>query len=504
MQAQDQNAVASDTTPQADRVPTNQKIAYGIGSVPDLWGTWLYPGLVWQVFNIHLLVSPSLISTALMITRVFDGVTDPLFGWLSDNTRTRWGRRRPYILIFSIICGLTFPLLFFVTPGWGSTHISLPIHFSVWRIVVDLRDVTISNYFWFMLGSFGLYISLLSGYTTPFNALGAELTPDYHERTRLMAVRQALQRPFEIAMFSAAAFTTLSWFNDANGKPNILLGAQVYCAILGVGMIIAGIITFAVVRERYYDTVVAHKKDKVSILDAFGRTLKCRPFRSQLTMILAYGMGTIMVGSLGYYNTVYYVCGGDVARGNRWNFLMGWSNMGLALVGIGFFTWIARRFGKRHAMRCMQIAALLVFVGAWWLYDPDLPWLQPFASGLIAFTGVGFWMLSSSMVADVIDYDELETGQRREGAFKACESWFMKLGMALGVGMSGYILDATGFDAKLEGNQSPQAIFWIRFTFSAIPVAGLLLAMFALSRYRLTQERMAEIRAQLEARRGKV
>ncbi len=471
-----------DATAPEDRVPLSQKVAYGIGSVPDLWGTWLYPGLVNQVFNIYLHVSPALISTALMVNRLADGVTDPLFGWMSDNTRTRFGRRRPYLLIFSILGGLFLPLLFLVSPHWSEM-----------------------TYFWFILISSTLYISIMSGYSTPFNSLGAELTPDYHERTSVMAIRQALQRPFEIALFFGAAFTTLSWFNDPeSGEPNLLLGAQVYCAILGALMIGAGLVTFFGTRERYYEKVVAHRQDKVPILDAFGMTLTCRPFRSQLAMAFAYGMGTSMVGTLGYYATVYYVCRGDVARGAWWNFIMGWSNMGLGLAGIAVFAFIARRQGKRHAMFCMQAFAILVFIGTWWLYDPERPWLQPLASGFIAFTGAGFWMLWSSMGADVIDYDELENGKRREGAFKACESWIMKVGMAIGVGASGYILSGTGFDAAREGEQTARALFNIRLYLAVIPVGGLLLAMWALSRFGLTQERMAGIRAQLEARRGRV
>lgn len=183
---------------------------------------------------------------------------------------------------------------------------------------------------------------------------------------------------------------------------------------------------------------------------------------------------------------------------------MGLSNMGLGLAGIATFSALGRRYGKRTAMGCMQLSAIAVFIGTWWLYTPAVPWLQMVASGLIAFTGAGFWTLWSSMGADVIDYDELETGQRREGAFKACESWIMKLGLALGIGASGYILSGTGFDSRLEGAQTENALLNIRFYLAVIPVAGLLLAMGALARFGLTEQRMLEIRAQLEARRGAI
>jgi GPH family glycoside/pentoside/hexuronide:cation symporter len=123
---------------------------------------------------------------------------------------------------------------------------------------------------------------------------------------------------------------------------------------------------------------------------------------------------------------------------------------------------------------------------------------------MIAFTGAGFWTLLYSILADVVDYDELKTGKRREGAFAGCNSWITKVGMALGAGISFFILGWIGFDAKLEGNQTEHTLFMIRVLLAVIPIVGLACALVALARFPLTQEKMADIRAQLEARRGKV
>jgi GPH family glycoside/pentoside/hexuronide:cation symporter len=103
-----------------------------------------------------------------------------------------------------------------------------------------------------------------------------------------------------------------------------------------------------------------------------------------------------------------------------------------------------------------------------------------------------------------MDYDELDTGKRREGAFSACQSWLSKIGITLGAGASGWILQLTGFDSALKGAQSDVTIFWIRFTLSAIPVIFLAFALWAIIKFPLTREKMAEIRVQLEKMRGKV
>jgi len=465
----------------ADRLPLKQKIGFGLGSILDMWGHWLYASLAFQVFNIFLGVAPGLISTVQAIKIVIDAGSDAVFGWLSDNTRTRYGRRRPFILVGGVLAGIGLPLMFAVGRGW-----------------------TDMQYFWFMLVSMIIYVPVMSCFNMPWVSLGAEMTPDYHERTSVMAVRNAIQKAPELAMFFAAQFTTLSWFHDANGKPDILRGAQVYTAILGAIMVAVSIAIFLLTRERYYEKLVSRTQTHIPFADTLWRTLRCKPFRTVLTMSLAYSIGTAMVGALGYYATVYYVCKGDVVLATQWNTAMGLAGMGFGFAGIPFFSGIARRWGKRTGLACVLLLAICAFIGDWWLYDPTRPWLQLFACGFVAFTGAGFWTLYAATIGDVVDYDESQTGQRREGSFSACQSWISKVGIALGVGASGWILQFTGFDAAKEGAQAPEAIFWIRILLSGIPVIGLVLALIAILRFPLTESRMNEIRKQLEATRGKV
>ncbi|HEV8690468.1 MAG TPA: MFS transporter, partial [Ideonella sp.] len=160
--------------------------------------------------------------------------------------------------------------------------------------------------------------------------------------------------------------------------------------------------------------------------------------------------------------------------------------------------------GKRNGLLTALVLAIAAFIGDWWLYDPQHPALQLLACGFVAFTGAGFWILYYATLADVVDQDELETGQRREGSFAACQSWINKLGIALGVGASGWILQFTGFDARQEAMQSEHAIFMIRLLLSSVPVVGLVIAAVAILRFPLTERRLGEIRTQLEARRGQV
>jgi GPH family glycoside/pentoside/hexuronide:cation symporter len=463
------------------RLPMRQKVGYGLGSFLDMWGHWLYAGLVWQVFNMDLGVAPGLIATVMLVKTVVDAMSDAVFGWASDNTRTRWGRRRPYILVGGLLAGAALPLLFAVGRGW-----------------------TEQQYFIFMLASVLLYVPLMSCFNMPWVSLGTEMTPDYHERTTVMSVKNAIQKLPEVAMFAAPMFVTWSIFNGPDGKPDAVRGAQVYTSILGLVMMACAVAIFTQVKERYYERVVVTQSFKVPFAETLYRTLRNRPFRLLLSGMLVYGLATAMVGTLGYYTTVYYVCRGDLAQGATWNTWMGVSSMVMGLVGIPFAGALARRWGKRNALATVLGLAALAFVGDWWFYNPDLPALQLLASGCVAFTGAGFWTLYGSALADVIDHDELACGQRREGAFAACQSWTSKAGMALGSFASGWILQFTGFDAKLEGLQSPETLTMIRLLLSGVPAIGLVIAMLVVLRFPLTEIGMLAIRRDLEARRGTV
>lgn len=464
-----------------DRVPFRTRVAYSLGGAIDMWGQWLYPGLCYPVFNLYLGLAPDKVGLALMLIRLFDAVTDPFFGWLSDNTRTRFGRRRPYILGGALLSGLGLPLMFFIPAGW-----------------------TGNDLFWWMLLTNLFYVPIVSSFNMPFQSLGAELTPDYHERTRVMSFKGATQKIFEIAFFLGLPFTGLAWFYDSStGSQNMLLGVQVYCSILGLLMMLAGILIFCNVKERYYDKLAARGHDHVTLRESFYETLKCRPFRLMLSTSLCFSIGTSMVGSLGYYATVYYVAGGDTVAGNNWNGLMGIGYMVGGFLGAPALAWVGQRTGKRPAALIATGLAIAAFGGSWFLYNPAFPWLQLCASGAMAFTSAGFNMLNSSIGADIMDYDELQTGKRREGAFSACGSWINKAGNALGFYFSGKVLILTGFLAE-KGAQSPETIFGIRLWLAAIPVIGIAIAMTFLWRFPLTQSKMQDIRRQLEARRGRV
>jgi GPH family glycoside/pentoside/hexuronide:cation symporter len=334
--------------------------------------------------------------------------------------------------------------------------------------------------------------------------LANELTPDYEERTSIMTYRSAMQKVFEVASFYALRFTNLACFLiPGTNKQNVLRGMQFYTCILGVVMAVFAVIIFLRVKERYYEKIVVKSQEHISLKSALYETLTCRPFLFMLLVGASFNLGTSMLGTLGYYATVYYVCGGNQALGNDWNFWMGLAFMLGGLVGAPVLNRVAHFMGKRNALIVTACIGIIAYAGSWYLYTPKIQWLQTVASGLMGLTASGLWMLYGSICADVIDYDELHTGKRREGSFTSCGTYILKLGNSLGGFLAGAILSTLGGNAALQSG-SPHTILWVRIMLGAIPVAGMALVIAFVLQVPLTKKICQEIRATLEQRRGTV
>ncbi len=480
-------SVVSGKKPARDRLPILSKAAYSLGTAVDMWGLWLYPSVAFAVFNLYLGVAPWLVGLAVTLNRVWDAFFDPLWGWLSDNLRSKHGRRRPFILIAGIISGLGLPVLFLVSPAWA-----------------DIKFLGVSAVFWYMVVSTFVYMPIVSAFSIPYYSLGAEMSPDYEERTSIMSYRSITQKISELGNFYALRFTNLAWFLiPGTGQKNTLLGMQIYTSILGVVMAIFAVVIFFRTKERYYEKVVVKITKKISPLSSLGETLKCQPFRQMMVMGGAFTLGTSMVGSLGYYATVFYVSGGNKIIGDNWQFWMGVAFMVGGLIGVPLHAALSHRIGKREAAVVACLVGICGYGGSWFLYTPAIQWLQTISSCLMGMAAASLWMLHSSIGADVIDYDELNTGIRREGSFTACASYILKLGNSLGYYFSGLILTWSGFTWQLQV-QAPQTIHWIRSSLASLPIAGLIVAIIFVLRVPLTKQKSEEIRKNLEARRGTV
>ncbi|HPF70611.1 MAG TPA: MFS transporter [Candidatus Krumholzibacteria bacterium] len=470
-----------------DRVGMGQRLAYGAGAfVNNLLSA--ASGSMMIVLNLGLGMDPRLVGWLGFWPRITDTLTDPLMGFVSDGTRSRWGRRRPYIFVGAFLSALSFIALWSFDPDWSTKAI----------------------YAWFLAFSIVFYIGFTI-FCTPWVALGYELTPDYHERTRLMGTQNFVaQLAYVVSPWFLWIMNSGRFFRDASGAPDQIAGARGLAVVLAVVAIGLGVLPAILLRERMQQLASAESGLKGALGDktreffhGFAETLRSRPFLKLCAATFLVFNGFILISSFQYYVIIYYVAKGDQALGAQY---AGWAGTigGVATFAVvAFVTWLATRIGKRHAFFVATAVAMVGYALKWVCYNPEIPWLVALPAPLLAFSLGGLFTLVPSMIADVVDMDELKTHQRREGMYGSI-FWFMvKLGLSAALAGAGYLLNATGFDVALGGGQAARTITLMRLCDAGIPIITSALAIWAVMRFPITEQKAHEVRQELERRRGR-
>ncbi len=476
-------ATRTQTAPE-DRIRLTHKLAYGAGAFVNNLLAAASGGMM-IVLNLGLGMNPALVGLLGALPRLTDAFTDPLMGFISDRTQSRWGRRRPYIFAGAIAAGVIFAIL--------------------WQLPAGRSE---SFYFvWFLAGSILFYM----GYTvfaTPWVALGYELTPDYHERTRLMGTQNFIGQ---------LAYTVSPWFlwimNSGRFFPDQVSGAAGLAIIIAIVAIGIGIVPALLLRERMQAVaaVEAEAEGKAGgfvqnmkeFFHGFGETLRSKPFIKLCIATFLVFNSFMLISSFQFYVIIYYVCGGDQAEGAKYAGYAGTIGAVCTFAVVAFVAWLGTRIGKRHAFFISTGLSIVGYGLKWICYNPAHPWLVVIPTPLLAFSLGGLFTLMPSMIADVVDTDELKTHQRREGMFGSIFWWMVKLGMAAALAGGGYLLNATGFDVALGGDQSARTIILLRIFDAGIPMLASAIAIWAVATFPITEARAYEVRQELERRRGR-
>ena len=463
-----------------NKVPYGQKIAFGVGMLanqmfPAVLGIFMvvlvqdlgFPGWMWGVIY--------------FLPRIFDSITDPIMGFISDNTKSRWGRRRQYVFIGAIIMGISFIIM--------------------WQL---FRENGIDyNFTYFLLWSFMFYLGLTI-FSVPYVAMGYEMSNDFHERTNIMAVAQWIGQ---------WAWVIAPWFWVIMYDPELFPSADVATRTLAVWVGVVCML-FAMVpaifikgkstlNENYsplsLKTIGASLNE---ILYGFKEAFLIKPFRQLCiaTFLVFNAFNTIAAFS--FFIIVYHLFDGDAGAAGIWPTLFGCLGaLGTTFMVIPVVTRMSKTMGKKKAFIYSQGISIIGYIMLWFLFIPGKPYMFIFALPFFSF-GIGsLFVLMMSMTADVIDLDELNTGKRREGTFGAIYWWMVKFGFAIAGGLSGIIMSSVGFDSG-AATQPEGAIEGLRFFFSGLPILGTLVAMYVMRDYDVTEKRSGEIRAALDARQN--
>jgi GPH family glycoside/pentoside/hexuronide:cation symporter len=465
------------------KVPMGQKIAFGFGMLanqmfPAVISIFIvvlvqnlgFPGWMWGVVS--------------LVPRLFDAITDPIMGFISDNTKSKWGRRKQYVLLGAIIMGISFIVM--------------------WQLY---KDNTVDyNFTYFLLWSLVFYVGLTI-FSVPYVAMGYEMSNDFHERTNIMAVAQFIgQWAWVIAPWFWVIMDDKSFFESGEvAVRELAIWVGIICMIFA--MIPAIFIKSKSTLNEKYDSItfknILKSLHTIFIIN-FGQALKIKAFRKLCVATFLIFNAFNTVAAFTYFIIVFFLFNGATGPDGAWWWPTLFGSVGALVTTflvIPVVTQMSKKIGKKKAFIVSQSVSILGYIMLWFLFIPGKPYLFLFALPFFSFGIGGLFTLMMSMTADVIDLDELNTGKRREGIFGAIYWWMVKFGFGIAGGLSGVIFSVIGWESG-GATQSEEALFGLRLFFSGLPILGTLIAIYIMWDYDLSEEKAGEIRAKLETRKA--
>ena len=463
------------------KVPMGQKIAFGFGMLANQ----MFPAIL-GIFMVVLVedlgFSGWMWSLVFLFPRIFDAITDPIMGFISDNTKSKWGRRRQYVLIGGILMGLAYIFMWQLTKADGVEY----------------------NFWYFFLWSLVFYLGLTI-FSVPYVAMGYEMSDDFHERTNIMAIAQFIgQWAWVIAPLFWIIMYDESWFPSADvAVKELAIWVAIPCAICA--MVPAIFIKSDSTLDEDYEPLNSANigNSLMKIFESFVAAFKIKEFRKLCgaTFLIFNAFNT--VAALTFFVIVYKLFNGDAGASGIWVSMFGCLGaLGTTFIVIPAVAWMSKKLGKKKAFMLSQAISLIGYIMLYFLFIPGKPWMYIIALPFFSF-GIGsLFTIMMSMTADVIDIDEINTGKRREGIFGAIYWWMVKVGYGIAGALSGVIITVVGFNSDLATTDQQSAVDGLHAFFCFFPMVGTILAMLIMRNYSITEERAIEIRAELEKRKN--
>ncbi|WP_300557109.1 MFS transporter [Maricaulis sp.] len=466
-----------------DGISFAHRLAYGSGAFANNLLAGSIVGMI-VLLNENLGVSLVMLGVITALPRLFDALTDPIVGYISDNFKSKWGRRRPFIFVGAILVGLCFFLLWQFPEGQEPS-------FYVW---------------WYTVGSVIFFLAYTI-YATPWVALGYELTPDYDQRTLLMGTQNFIgQVAFFLPPYMLVIAKQSEWF------ANPIDGARVVATGVAIIVIICGIIPAIFLKERMADIAheesekTGHGRDVWKELKGFfvsmGQALSFVPFLKICFVTFLVFNGFILIASYGYFVLSYYVFSGDTEAGAELGALVATVGSFANFAIVAFVTWLASRIGQKRTFIIAISLAILGYALKTFAYSQEFPWLILLPAPLMAFGLGSLFTLMPSMMADIVDQDELRTGQRREGMFASIYWWVVKLGQTVASMAGAWLLASTGLQTGEGAVNTDATLLLLRVYDIGLPILLYALAIGIIMTLNVSREKSEAVRAELEKRRG--
>ncbi len=445
----------------AEKLSRRDKLMYGVGDIGFSLSTTIL-GAFFAIFLTDVVgIRPGIAAIAIFIGRSWDYVNDPLFGHLSDRTRTRWGRRRPFLLFGTLPLAITFTMLWW-RPPWEGT-IALAAYYAVAYILFEAANTL-------------LYM--------PYFALTPELTSDYDERTSLTTYRMFFSILGSLVAFIIPLMMVGS-FTPENADRVVTMGLT-----FGIVSALPMLLVFFGTRERQ-DYM---EQAKPTLRKSIGSALKNRPFLFGLAIFLATWISVdILQSSLLFF--IKYV----IQRESQNDVIMA-TIFVIAIFALPIWDYVSRRWSKRWAY--------IWGIAFWAVVQLVLITLNPSTSlgailFLCALAGIGVaaaHVLPWAILPDAIEWDEYQTGERHEGMFYSLTTLTKKVATSIALPLVLVLLEATGYQPNVA-QQEPNALLGIRVAIGPIPAVLLAVGIVFAFKYPLDREQFASIVKELTLRR---
>ncbi|HCQ12791.1 MFS transporter [Flavobacterium sp.] len=463
------------------KVPFGQKIAFGLGMLANQ----MFPaalGIFTVVLVEQLGFSGLLLGLTYFIPKFYDALFDLIMGYVSDNTKSKWGRRRQYVLAGAIILGISFALM--------------------WQLYAE-NGVTYN--FWYFLLISMIFYSGLTIFSIPYVAMGYEMSDDFHERTNIMATSQ---------LIGQLAWVVAPWFwvimADKSLFPSGDVAVRTLAVYVAIGCAILAAIPAFFIPSKSTLNEDYSPIDLKGILGSFGEikeglkaSIEIKPFRKICIATFLIFNAFQTTAAFSYFIIKYYLFKGNEDGFGLWPTLFG--SVGAIITTVAVIPIVARMsktMGKKKAFLLSQGISVIGYILLFVLFVPGKPYLFLFALPFFSF-GIGsLFTLMMSMTSDVIDIDELNTGKRREGSLGAIYWWMVKFGTAVAGLLSGLILSLVAFQSN-AATQTDETMFWLRIFFVGVPILGTLSAIWVMRNYDIDEAKAREVRDLLDKRKGK-
>lgn len=453
-----------------------EKAAYGLGDFAS--------SMFWKIFSMYLLffytdvfgISAAMVGTMFLVTRVFDGINDPIMGIIADRTNTKWGKFRPYLLWMAIPFAI-IGILTFTTPNLSTSGKLVYAYITYTLMMIVYTTVNV-----------------------PYASLLGVMTPDLKDRTSLATFRFVFAFAGSILVLALAEPLVSFFSKTASGIDDTQKGWQYTLIVYGVIAAVLFYLTFYYTKER----VKPSKKQKNSLKTDLKNLASNKPW----FILLGAGVSSLIFNSLrdgsAIYYFKYYFNNQEAFKIPIIEVAINYSTLYLVLgqafniVGVLLAKPLSDKIGKKNTFLLSMVFATTMSCIFFWFEESDLILIFLFQSLISISAGIIFPLLWS-MYADIADFSEWKTGRRATGLIFSSSSMSQKMGWTLGGTLTGWMLAYYGFEANTS--QTESATTGIRMMLSFIPAAGALLSAIFIFFYKLDDKLVQQINTELIERR---